>query len=84
MIFIAVRDFMPKVFRAHNAGFFLMDQSDPKLMYTITSIGKDEESGATYIKSVAKYPVGIGYTGKCIQLKKPLVYYEDNEDQTKG
>ena len=60
---------MPKVFQATKAGFYFIDQSDSKLMYTITSIGKDDESGATYIKSVAKYPVGIGYTGKWIQLK---------------
>ena len=63
-IYVAVRDFMPKVFRANTAGFFFLDQSDPKLMYTITSVGKDEESGVTYIQSVAKYPVGFGYTGK--------------------
>lgn len=68
-IFIAVRNFIPKVFRANDAGIFFSDQSDPKLMYTITSIGKDDDSGVTYIKSVVKYPIGIGYTGKCIQMK---------------
>lgn len=63
-IFIAVTDFMPKVFQATKAGFYFIDQLDSKLMYTITSVGTDEDSGAMYIKSVAKYPVGIGYTGK--------------------
>jgi hypothetical protein len=83
-IFTAVRDFMPKVFGAKTAGFFFIDQSDPNLMYTITSVGKDEESGATYIQNVAKYPVGFGFTGKCIELRKPLIYYVDPEDHAKG
>jgi hypothetical protein len=63
-IFVAVRDFMPAVFRAQKAGFFFMDMSDPKLMYTITSVGEDKNVNVKYIKSVAKYPVGFGYTGK--------------------
>lgn len=83
-IFVAVRDFMPAVFRAQKAGFFFMDQLDPKLMYTITSVGEDKELNIKYIKSVAKYPVGFGYTGKWIELKTPLVYYDKEASFSKG
>ena len=46
-IFVAIRDFIPKVFRANKVGFFLIDQTNHKSMYTITSVEKDEDSGAT-------------------------------------
>ena len=75
---------MPKVFRATTAGFFFMDQIDPKMMYTFTSVGSVEDSGVKYIKSVAKFPTGFGYTGKCIELKKTLTYYSETENANTG
>lgn len=41
-IFEGVVNTLPNIFRAKKAGFFLIDHSDPKFMYTLTSIGEDE------------------------------------------
>ena len=59
---------MPPIFRAKKAGLFLIDHNDPKFMYTVTEVGKDE-NGIKYIKSIVKYSSNYGYTGQSIIQK---------------
>jgi hypothetical protein len=76
-LFLRIRQFLPEVFCADNCGLFFISD-DPSIMYTAENISKDNQ-GINYFSGVVKYPIGIGFTGKSITEKRPLVYFKQDD-----
>ena len=74
---------MPKLFWTSNWGVFFIDHKNPRVMYTVESVSKDRD-GIEYVTNIFKYPVDLGFTGKSLKLKKPLVYYKKEDGDTNG
>ncbi|CAI2382313.1 unnamed protein product [Moneuplotes crassus] len=72
-IFHSIEEWIPTVFNAKKACVFYIDKNEPQYIFTCTDIGEDEK-GTKFIKNVAKFPCNQGYTGKCLEYKKCLVY----------
>ena len=69
---------MPKIFWTSSWGLFFIDHKNEKVMYTVESVSKDRD-GIEFVRNIIKYPVDLGFTGKSMKLKKPLVYYKQDD-----
>ena len=47
-------------------------------IYTAEIVEKDRD-GIEFFKNILKYPIGLGFVGKAIEMKRPLVYYRPDE-----
>ena len=78
-ISIAIKNYLPIIFRAAKATIFFKDHSKSNLRYVVAS----EETIKNEIKLILNYwsfPTSLGYTGYCIQNKKILIYNQNEKN----